>query len=59
MKGKYLVEVFVHVSSKTPLLTEQKSKVRGNKIVEGTVLKADIGELEEEVRACNSRKMRK
>ena len=54
-----MVEVFVHVSSKTPLLTEQKSKVRGNKIVEGTVLKADIGELEEEVRACNSRKMRK
>ena len=33
--------------------------VRGDKIVEGTVVKAKIGELEEEVRAGNSRRMRK
>ena len=30
-----------------------------NKIVEGVVVKANIGELEEEVRAGNSRRMRK
>ena len=47
------------VSSQAPLLTEQKSKGKGNKIVEGTVVKAKIGELEEEVRAGNSRRMRK
>ena len=34
-------------------------KGRGNKIVEGTVVKAKIGELEEEVRAGNLRRMRK
>ena len=34
-------------------------KGRGNKIVEGTVVKAKIGELEEELRAGNSRRMRK
>ena len=34
-------------------------KGRGNKIVEGTVVKAKIVELEEEVRAGHSRRMRK
>ena len=34
-------------------------KGRGNKIVEGTVVKANIGELEEEVRAGNSRRIKK
>ena len=34
-------------------------KGRGNKIVVGTVVKAKIGELEEEVRAGNKRRMRK
>ena len=34
-------------------------KVRGNKIVVGTVVKAKIGELEEEVRVGSSRRMRK
>ena len=34
-------------------------KFRGNKIVEGAVVKANIGELEEEVTAGNSRRMRK
>ena len=33
------------VSYKAPLPTDQKSKVRGNKIVEGKVIKAKIGEL--------------
>ena len=33
--------------------------VRGNKIVVGTVVKAKIGELEEEVSAGTSRRMRK
>ena len=42
----------------TPL-TERKSKGRGNKIMEGTVVKAKIGELEEKVRAGNSRKTKK
>ena len=46
------------VSSQDPLPTERKSKVGGEKIVEGTVVKANIGELEEEVRAGNSRRMR-
>ena len=32
---------------------------RGNNIVEGTVVKAKIGDLEEEVRAGNSRRMSK
>ena len=32
---------------------------RGNNIVEGTVIKAKIGELEEEVREGSSRRMRK
>ena len=34
-------------------------KGRGDKIVVGTVVKARIGELEEEVRAGSSRRMRK
>ena len=34
-------------------------KGRGNKIVEGEVVKSNKGELEEEVRAGNSRRMRK
>ena len=34
-------------------------KVRGNKIVVGTVAKAKIGELEEESRVGSSRRMRK
>ena len=38
------------VSSQGPLPTEQKSNGKGNKIVVGTVVKAKIGELEEEVR---------
>ena len=47
------------VSSQAPLPTERKSKGRGNKIVEGAVVNAKIGGLEEEVRACNSIRMRK
>ena len=47
------------VSSQGPLPTERKLKGRGNKIVVGTVVKAKIGELEEEVRVCISRRMRK
>ena len=47
------------VYSQAPLPTEQKSKGREKKIVEGTVIKANIGELEEELRSGNSRKMRK
>ena len=47
------------VSSQDPLPTERKSKGRENKIVEGTVVKAIIDELEEEVRAGSSRRMRK
>ena len=47
------------VSSQSPLPTERKLKGRGNKIMEGTVVKAKIGELEEEVRAGNSIRMRK
>ena len=47
------------VSSQAPLPTERKSKGRGNKIVEGTVVKSKIGELEEEVRSGSSRRMRK
>ena len=47
------------VSSRGPLPTERKLKGRGNKILVGTVLKAKIGELEEEVRVDSSRKMRK
>ena len=46
-----------YVSSQSPLSTDRKSKGRGNKIMEGTVVKAKIGELEEEVRAGNSRRM--
>ena len=34
-------------------------KGRGNKIVVGTVVKAKIGELEEEVRVGSSRRIRK
>ena len=47
------------VSSQDSLPTQQKSKGRGNKIVVGTVVKSKIGELEEEIRAGNSRRMRK
>ena len=47
------------VSSQGPLPTEQKSKGRENKIVVGTVVKAKIGELEEEVRVGSARRMRK
>ena len=34
-------------------------KDRGNKIVVGTVVKAKIGDLEEEVRVVSARRMRK
>ena len=34
-------------------------KARGNKIVLGTVIKSNVGELEEEVRAGSLRSMRK
>ena len=47
------------VTSQAPLLTERKSKVREEKIVEGTVVKSKIGELEEEVRAGSSIRVRK
>ena len=47
------------VSSQGPLPTERKSKGRGNKIVVGTVVKAKIGELEEELRVGSVRRMRK
>ena len=47
------------VSSQTPIPTERKLEVRKNKIVEGTVVKDKIGELEEEVSADNSRRTRK
>ena len=47
------------VSYKDPLPTKRKSKGRGNKIVVGTVVKAKIGELEEEVRAGSSIRMGK
>ena len=47
------------VSSRGPLPTEQKLKGGGNKIVVGTVVKAKIGELEEEVRVGSARRMRK
>ena len=36
-----------------------KTKGRGEKILEGKVVKAKIGELEEEVRSGNSRRMSK
>ena len=39
------------VSSQATLTTQKKLKGRGNNIVVGTVVKAKIGELEEEVRA--------
>ena len=47
------------VSSQGPLPAERKLKGRGNKIVVGTVVKAKIGELEEELRVGSSRRMRK
>ena len=47
------------VSSQGPLPTDRKLKGRGNKIVVGTVVKAKIGEFEEEVRVVSSRMMRK
>ena len=34
-------------------------KAKGNKIVVGTVVKSNLGELEEEVRECSSRRTRK
>ena len=47
------------VSYQAPLPIEQKSKGGGNKIVEGTILKGKIGELEEEVMTGNSIRMSK
>ena len=47
------------VYSQGPLPTELKSKGRGRKIVVGTVVKAKIGKLEEEVRVGSSRRTRK
>ena len=47
------------VSYQSSLPTHRKLKGRGNKIVVGTVIKSKIGELEEEVRAGSSRRMRK
>ena len=47
------------VFSQAPLSIDRKSKGGGNKIVEGTVVNPNISELEEEVRAGNSRRMRK
>ena len=47
------------VSSQGPLPTERKLKGGGNKIVVGTVVKAKIWELEEEVRVGSARRMRK
>ena len=47
------------VSYQSPLPTERKLKGRGNKIVVGRVVKAKIGELEEEVRVGSSIRMRK
>ena len=47
------------VSSQGPLPIEQELKGRGNKIVVGTVVKAKIGELEEEVRVGSLISMRK
>ena len=46
------------VSSQGSLPTERISRGRGNKIVVGTAVKAKIGELEEEVRVGNTRRMR-
>ena len=47
------------VSSQYSLPTQQKSKGRGGKIVVGTVVKSNIGELEEEVREGSLIGMRK
>ena len=47
------------VSSQDTLPTQKKMRGRGNKIVVGAVVKAKIGELEEEVRAGSSGRMRK
>ena len=44
---------------KLPFPQIKKSKGTGKNIVEGTVVKAEIGESEEEVRAGNSRRKRK
>ena len=46
-------------SYQSSLPIERNSKGRGDKIMVGAVVKAKIGELEEEVRAGNSRRMRK
>ena len=46
-------------SYQSPLPIEKKLKGRGDKIVVGTVVKANIGELEEELRAGSSRRTRK
>ena len=47
------------VSYLASLITQQKSKGRGNKIVVGTVGKSKLGKLEEEVRAGSSRRLSK
>ena len=47
------------VSSQASLTTEKKLKGKGNKIVVGTVVKSNIGELEGELKVGNSRRMRK
>ena len=47
------------VSYRDSLPTDLKLKDRGNKIMMGMVVKAKIGKLEEEVRADNSRMIRK
>ena len=47
------------VSSQAYLPTLGKMKDRGNKIVVGTVIKSNKGELEEEVREGSSRSTRK
>ena len=47
------------VYSQASLPIQQKLKGRGNKIVVETVVKSKIGELEEEVRAGDSIRMRK
>ena len=47
------------VSSQGPLPTERKLKGRGENIVVGTVVKAKIGKLEEELRVGSSRRVRK
>ena len=68
IRGNIFVSMFYYslkrktkltIYSQGPLPTERKSKGRGTKILVGTVVKAKIGELEEEVRVGSSRRMRK